>query len=291
MHWIDFASPHSVREAVELLNEANGNARVLAGGTDLLVQLRGGRFDDVSLVVDGKNIPELNEITYDPEGGLTLGAAVPCYRIYGNAAIARAYPGLIDAASLIGGTQIQGRASFGGNLCNSTPSGDSIPAMIAHNAVANIEGPGGTRQVAVEDFCTGPGSNVLGRGEMLVSISFPAPSRGFGANYMRFIPRNEMDIAVAGAGTSVVLENGNIKSARVALAAVAPTPLYVSEIGDAIAGKPANEETLAQAGQMAKDAASPITDMRGTVEYRKHLCDVLTRRSLQIAIDRAKENA
>ena len=291
MHWIDFASPHSVREAVELLNEANGSARVLAGGTDLLVQLRGGRFDNVNVVVDGKNIPELNEITYDPEGGLTLGAAVPCYRLYGNAAIARAYPGLIDAASLIGGTQIQGRASFGGNLCNSTPSGDSIPAMIAHNAAANIEGPDGHRHVAVEDFCTGPGSNVLGRGEMLVSISFPAPSSGFGANYMRFIPRNEMDIAVAGAGTSVVLENGTIKSARVALAAVAPTPLYVSAIGDAIAGKPANEETLAEAGQMAKDAARPITDMRGTVEYRKHLCDVLTRRSLQIAIDRAKENA
>ena len=291
MHWIDFASPHSVREAVELLNDANGSARVLAGGTDLLVQLRGGRFDDVNLVVDGKNIPELNEITYDPEGGLTLGAAVPCHRIYGNAAISRAYPGLIDAASLIGGTQIQGRASFGGNLCNSTPSGDSIPAMIAHSATAHIEGPDGHRHVAVEDFCTGPGSNVLGRGEMLVSISFPAPSSGFGANYMRFIPRNEMDIAVAGAGTSVVLENGNIKSARVALAAVAPTPLYVSAIGDAIAGKPANEETLAEAGQMAKDAASPITDMRGTIEYRKHLCDVLTRRSLQIAIDRAKENA
>ena len=291
MHWIDFASPHSVREAVDLLYDADGGARVLAGGTDLLVQLRGGRFDDVNLVVDGKSIPELNEITYDPEGGLTLGAAVPCYRVYGNAAISRAYPGLIDAASLIGGTQIQGRASFGGNLCNSTPSGDSIPAMIAHSAVANIAGPSGNRQVAVEDFCTGPGSNVLGRGEMLVSISFPAPSSGFGANYMRFIPRNEMDIAVAGAGTSVVLDNGNIKSARVALAAVAPTPLYVSAIGDAIAGKPANEETLAEAGQMARDAARPITDMRGTVEYRKHLCDVLTRRSLQIAIDRAKENA
>lgn len=291
MHWIDFASPHSVREAVDLLNEADGSARILAGGTDLLVQLRGGRFDDVNLVVDGKNIPELNEITYDPIGGLTLGAAVPCYRIYGNAAISRAYPGLIDSASLIGGTQIQGRASFGGNLCNSTPSGDSIPAMIAHSAVANIAGPDGNRQVAVEDFCTGPGRNVLGRGEMLVSISFPAPTSGFGANYMRFIPRNEMDIAVAGAGTSVVLDNGSIKSARVALAAVAPTPLYVSAVGDAIAGKPANDETLAEAGQIARDAATPITDMRGTIEYRKHLCDVLTRRSLQIAIDRAKENA
>ena len=291
MHWIDYASPHSVREAVDLLNAAGDKARVLAGGTDLLVQLRGGRFDGVNLVIDGKGIPELNEITYDPEGGLTLGAAVPCYRMYGNQAISRAYPGLIDSASLIGGTQIQGRASFGGNLCNATPSGDSIPAMIAHGASANVAGPNGSRQIAVEDFCTGPGRNALERGEMLVSISFPAPASGFGANYMRFIPRNEMDIAVAGVGSSVVLDNGVIKSARVALAAVAPTPLFVTAINDAVAGKPANDETLAEAGQIAKDAARPITDMRGTVEYRKHLCDVLTRRSLRIAIDRAKENA
>lgn len=292
MHWIDFASPHSIGEAVDLLHSADGKARILAGGTDLLVQLRGGRFDDVNLVVDGKNIPELNEITYDPEGGLTLGAAVPCYKIYGNQAIARAYPGLIDSATLIGGTQIQGRASFGGNLCNSTPSADSIPAMIAHSAVANVAGANGSqRHIPVEDFCTGPGRNALQRGEMLVSISFPAPTSGFGANYMRFIPRNEMDIAVAGAGTSVVLENGTIKSARVALAAVAPVPLYVQAISDALAGKPANDQTLSEAGQLARDAATPITDMRGTIEYRKHLCDVLTRRSLQIAINRAKENA
>ena len=162
MHWIDFASPNSVREAVGLLNDADGKARVLAGGTDLLVQLRGGRFDDVNLVVDGKNIPELNEITYDPEGGLTLGAAVPCYRLYGNATISRQYPGLIDSASLIGGTQIQGRASFGGNLCNATPSADSIPAMIAHSAVANVAGPNGNRQIAVEDFCTGPRQQCAG---------------------------------------------------------------------------------------------------------------------------------
>lgn len=288
MHWVDYETPHSVRGAVDLLNQAGDKARVLAGGTDLLVQLRGGRFNNVNLVVEGKNIPELNEITYNEDDGLTLGAAVPCYRIYGNRAIRNAYPGLIDSASLIGGTQIQGRASFGGNLCNSTPSADSIPAMIAHSGVARIAGPRGYREVPVEEFCTGPGRNVLQSGELLVSIHFPPPSRSFGANYMRFIPRNEMDIAVAGAGTSVVLDNGSIKSARVSLASVAPTPLYVKEIGDAIAGKPANEETLNLAGQMASDAAKPITDMRGTIEYRKHLCGVLTRRSLQIAIDRAK---
>lgn len=290
MHWIDYVSPHSVREAVDLLNEAGAGARPMAGGTDVLVQLRANALPDVELVVDIKNVPDLNEITMDPELGLTLGAAVPCYKIYENKAIERAYPGLIDAASLIGGTQIQGRASLGGNLCNAAPSGDSIPIMIALSGVARIAGPKGEREVALEDFCTGVRQTVLQQGEILVSLHFPAPQANTGANYMRFIPRNEMDIAVVGVGSSVVLDNGNIKSARVSLASVAPKPLYVKEIGDAIAGKPANEETLQLAGQIAKDAARPITDMRGTIEYRKHLCDVLTRRSLQISIDRAKES-
>ncbi len=288
MNWIDYESPHSVREAVDLLNEAGDRAKPMAGGTDLLVQLRAGRWD-ADIVVDVKNIPELNEMTYDPEQGLTLGAAVPCYRIYGNNAITRAYPGLIDCASLIGGTQIQGRASLGGNLCNSTPSADSIPAMIALGATAHIAGPSGTRDVAVEDFCTGPGRNVLERGELLVSIHFPAPQSGMGANYIRFIPRNEMDIAVAGVGASVILENGNIKSARISLASVAPTPLYVKAAGDALAGKPATPESIQSAAEIARDAARPITDMRGTAEYRTHLCEVLTRRALNTAIERARE--
>lgn len=289
MKWIDYATPHSVREAVDLLSEAGGRARVMAGGTDLLVALRAGVYD-IDLVVDGKNIPELNEITYDPTNGLTLGAAVPCYKIYGNQAVATAYPGLIDAASLIGGTQIQGRASLGGNLCNATPSADSIPPMIVLNGSANIAGPNGNRQVAIEDFCTGVRQNALGSDEILVSLHFPAPVANSGANYIRFIPRNEMDIAVAGAGVSVVLDNGDIKEARVSLASVAPTPLFVQEAGDAIAGKPANDETVRIASGIARDAARPITDMRGTIEFRQHLCEVLTRRALNTAIERAKEN-
>lgn len=289
MKWIDYATPHSVREAVDVLSEAGGRARVMAGGTDLLVALRAGVYD-IDLVVDGKNIPELNEITYDPTNGLTLGAAVPCYKIYGNQAVATAYPGLIDAASLIGGTQIQGRASLGGNLCNATPSADSIPPMIALNGTANIAGPNCNRQVAIEDFCTGVRQNALGSDEILVSLHFPAPVANSGANYIRFIPRNEMDIAVAGAGVSVVLDNGDIKEARVSLASVAPTPLFVQEAGDAIAGKPANDETVRIASGIARDAARPITDMRGTIEFRQHLCEVLTRRALNTAIERAKEN-
>lgn len=289
MKWFDYVSPHSVREAVDLLSEAGDNARILAGGTDLIVQMRVGRRTP-ELVIDGKNIPALNEITYDPEDGLTIGAAVPCYRIYNNHAITHAYPGLIDSATIIGGTQIQGRATLGGNLCNAAPSGDSIPAMIALGGVANVSGPHGNRQIPVESFCTAPGRNALQSGEMLVSLHFPAPQAHTGARYIRFIPRNEMDIAVAGAGVSVVLSNGNIKSARVALASVAPTPLFVKEAGDAIAGKPANEETVEIAASIARDAAKPISDMRGTADYRRHLCAVLTRRALNTAIERAKEN-
>ena len=291
MKWIDYAHPQTVREAVNLMADAGeGGARALAGGTDLLVHLRANVFTP-EVVVDVKGVPELNEVSYNPSTGLTIGAAVPCYKIYGNEAVSAAYPGLIDAASLIGGTQIQGRASLGGNLCNATPSGDSIPIMIALGGVCNIAGPDGERQVSVEDFCTGVRQNVLGLGEILVSVHFPPPEPNSGARYIRFIPRNEMDIAVAGAGVSVTLENGNIGSARVSLASVAPTPLFVREAGDAMAGKPATEETVRIASALAREAARPITDMRGTIEYRRHLCEVLTRRALLTAIERAQANA
>ena len=289
MKWIDYEAPSSVREAVDLLESAGDSARPLAGGTDLLVQMR-ARAYDLDLVVDVKNIPELNELTYDPDNGLTIGAAVPCYRIYGNSTVRSVYPGIVDAANIIGGTQIQGRASLGGNLCNAAPSADSVPAMIAYNGVARISGPNGNREVPLEDFCTWVRETVLEPGEILVSAHFPAPPANSGANYIRFIPRNEMDIAVAGAGVSVTLDNGDISAARVTLASVAPTPLFVEDAGAAIVGKPATEETVRIASGIARDAAKPITDMRGTIEYRKHLCEVLTRRALMTAIERAKEN-
>jgi carbon-monoxide dehydrogenase medium subunit len=261
---------------------------MMAGGTDIIVQLRTGRRTE-DLLIDAKAIPELNEMKYSPSTGLTLGAAVPCYQVYGNQAVSQAYPGLIDAASLIGGTQIQGRASIGGNLCNSVPSADSIPALIAMEVTCKIAGPGGTREVSVEDFCTAPGKNVMQANELLVSLHFPPPRPNCGANYIRFIPRNEMDIAVAGVGVSVELENNRFKSARISLSAVAPTPLFVEEAGEALVGNQVNEKSVQLAANMARDAARPITDMRGTVEYRKHLCEVLTRRALNTSIERAKE--
>lgn len=289
MQWFEYARPGTVGEAVRLLSEHGEKACVLAGGTDILVQLRGG-FRTAEWVIDVKEIPALDEIAWDESSGLTIGAAAPCYRIYENEDVRKHYPGLIDVASLIGGTQIQGRASLGGNLCNAAPSADAVPIMIALEASCRIAGPNGERTVAVEDFCTAPGKNVLAAGELLVSLHFPAPKANSGAHYLRFIPRNEMDIAVAGAGVSVVLDNGNFASARVALASVAPTPLFVKQAGDALAGQPVNDESIQRAADIAKQAAKPIDDMRGTVRYRKHLCEVLTRRALHVAVERARRN-
>jgi CO/xanthine dehydrogenase FAD-binding subunit len=284
----DYAAPRSLGEATSLFGGPR-KALLLAGGTDLLVQLRAGR-KTADLVVDIKHIPEMNEIRYDPAGGLTLGAAVPCYRIYGDAAVSRAYPALSEVAALIGGTQIQGRASIGGNLCNAAPSADAIPILIALRATCRIAGPGGAREIAVEDFCTGPGRNSLQPGELLVSLHLPPVGKRSGSQYLRFIPRNEMDIAVVGAGVAVALEDGVFRSARIALSSVAPTPLFVREAGEWLAGKPVNAESIHTASEMAKAAAAPITDMRGTIAYRKHLCAVLTRRALEAAVQQARED-
>lgn len=288
MHPFAYVTPKSIDEAVATLNKHGERARPLAGGTDVLVQARAGRFD-LDAIVDVKTIPELVSIKHD-SNGLEIGAAVPCYKLYENAEVSAEYPGIIDAASIIGGIQIQSRAGLGGNLCNASPSADGICPLIVHNATAVIAGPSGTREVAVEDFCTGPGRNVLEKGEFLVSLKLPKPPQGFGAAYVRFIPRNEMDIAVVGVAASVVLDSsGNsFQSGRVALAAVGPTPILATEAGRALEGKPVNEQTINAAAAAAKEAAKPIEDMRGTVEQRKHLIEVLTRRMLNKAVERAR---
>ena len=289
MEWIDFAAPKTLSEAVELMASHGERAKVIAGGTDILVQLRGGRYS-ADLLVDVKAIPELNQISYSPQNGLVLGAALPCYQIYQNQAVSAAYPGLMDAASLIGGIQIQGRATLGGNICNAAPSGDSIPPIIALGGVCHIAGPNGNRQVPAEEFCTAPGRNALQPGEILVSINLPAPQAHSGANYLRFIPRNEMDIAVVGVGSSVVLDASgqNFVSARIALASVAPTPVFARDAGDSLAGKPVSEAAIQEASEKAMADAKPITDMRGTIRQRVHLVGVMTRRTLNNAISRAR---
>ena len=286
---IAYAAPTTIAEAVGLLNDKGDRARVLAGGTDLIVQVREYRRD-IDIMVDVKRVPEMMELRLDAKTGLTIGAAVPCYRIYDDPQIKKLYPGLVDAAYLIGGIQIQSRASLGGNLCNSSPAADSIPALIALEAVAVIAGPKATREVPVEQFCQAPGKNVLARGELLTAIRIPAPKPNSGAAYLRFIPRNEMDIAVVGVGVSVQLDVTKSKcvAARISLGAVAPTPLLVTEASAALIGSTLIEDHLAKAAELAQAAARPITDMRGDAEYRKHLVSVLVKRTLNIAIDRAK---
>jgi CO/xanthine dehydrogenase FAD-binding subunit len=288
MHSFDYAAPTSLGEALTLLAGARGNARVLAGGTDLIVNMRVGRRKP-GLVVDGKRIPELNELSLTA-AGLTLGAAVSCRRAYEHTEVAKRYPALVDSMSLIGSVHIQGRATVGGNLCNAAPSGDAIPTLIALVAVARVLGPNGTREVPVEEFCVAPGKTCLADDELLVSVHIPAPVANSGAHYLRFIPRNEMDIAVAGAGVSVVLDAAkqNFVSARIALASVGPTPIFAREAGALLAGKPVNEDNIQLAADSAQAVAKPITDMRGTIEQRKHLVKVLTARALRGAIERAK---
>jgi carbon-monoxide dehydrogenase medium subunit len=264
-------------------------ARPFAGGTDLLVQLRLNLFEP-ELVVDLKRIPELNQISFDPQAGLTVGAAVSCARLCEQPEASTWYPGLVDAASIIGGMAIQGRATVGGNLCNAAPSGDSIPAMIVLGAKCIIAGAQGERSVPVETFCTAPGKTILSPGEILVSIHFPPPKPRSGVHYLRFTPRREMDIAVAGAGASLVLSDDYAKvvEARIALGAVAPTPLLVKEAGASLIGQAPTEDAFAEAARLAQAAARPITDVRGTIAQRRHLVGVLVKRALRGALCRAK---
>lgn len=287
MQRLSFASPTSVNEAVALLAGASGLAKVLSGGTDLLVQLRSGRISP-ELIVDTKRIPGLIGITEEPDA-FVIGAATPGASIEAHTGLKRAWPGLVEATDLIGSQQIQGRASLAGNLCNASPAADSVPAMIAAGAVAVIAGPDGTRQVPVEQVPTGPGRTSLGRGEFLVAIRLPKPPPHTGDAYLRFIPRTEMDIAVVGCGVAVTLDaGGTCTAARVCLGAVAPTPVLVPQAATALVGSRLDEAALAALDAAAQAACRPINDKRGTIEYRTKVAGVLARRTAAIAFDRAK---
>jgi xanthine dehydrogenase FAD-binding subunit len=291
----DYVAVKSIPEAVQALVGAGSGARVLAGGTDLIVQLRSGKAQ-ASLLVDIKGIPDANTVEYSPQNGLVIGAAVPCSKLRQTSTLILNYPGLLDAVSLIGGVQIQGRATLGGNLCNASPAADSIPALIVHRASCLVAGPNGMREVPVEMFCQSPGKTVLEPGEFLVSLHLPPQPDGFGAAYLRFIPRNEMDIAVTGAAAALALKNSKagpddiptIVWAGVALSAVAPTALNVPEAGEYLIRKPATNVHFAEAVRIAQNAVHPISDMRGTIEQRRHLAGVLVQRAFNKALERAR---
>tara|TARA_B100000945_G_scaffold285405_2_gene255658 strand:+ start:643 stop:1512 length:870 start_codon:yes stop_codon:yes gene_type:complete len=284
----DYVAPKSVSEVVAVLSEQGDRAKLLAGGTDIIVQLREG-LREADVVVDIKKIEEVTSFNYCPENGLSLGSAVACYNLYEHPELSKLYGALADSTHIIGGWQIQSRASVGGNLCNASPAADSIPSLIALNAIAVIAGPKGERTVAAEDFCTGPGRNVLENGELLVSIQIPAQCSNSGSAYERFIPRNEMDIAVVGVGSWVKLAaDGTIADARISLGAVAATPLFAEQASAILIGKEPNEEVFSAAGELARQIATPISDMRGTDEYRSHLVSVLVKRTLITAVERAQ---
>ena len=286
---LNYAAPDSLDAAVGMLADAGGGARILAGGTDVLVLLH-GELIEPDLVVDIKNIPELTEIS-ERDGAYRIGAAASGMALMDHAGFASAWPGVIEGVALIGSVQVKGRASVGGNLCNASPAADSVPPLIAAGAVANIVGPGGARDLPVEDVITGPGRTALETGELVVSFTFPGRPPHSGDCYLRLTPRTEMDIAVVGAAVNLALDDtGVCVSARVSLGAVAPTPLLVQEAAAALVGTRVDEDALVALSAAASDACDPIDDKRGTIAYRIKTAGVMTRRAAEGALARARRN-
>ena len=282
-----YEAPETIDAAVALLAKEAGLARVLAGGTDLLVQLRSGTVEP-DLVVDIKRIPEMHRITAEA-GGFRVGAAVSGAELGEHATLRAAWPGVVEAANLIGSTQVQGRATIAGNLCNASPAADSVPAMIAAAATATVVGPKGRREVPVEEIGTAPGKTSLAKGEVVTSILLPARPAHSGDAYLRFIPRTEMDIAVVGVGVSLTLDGkGVCTAARVSLGAVAARALLVDEAAKALIGTKVDEAALTKLSAAASAACKPIDDKRGTIEFRIKVAGVLARRAAEIALERAR---
>ena len=284
---MQYEAPTTVDEAVALLKDSGYSSRVLAGGTDLLVQLRSGMIEP-ELIVDIKKIPEVRSILKE-DGKFRVGAAVTGAELGEHADLKAAWPGVVEAAELIGSTQIQGRASLGGNLCNASPAADAVPALVAAGAVCVIAGPKGFRELPVELMCTGPGQTSLVPGEFVVSFLFPIPKPRSSDAYLRFIPRTEMDIAVVGVGVHLTLDADDVcTDARVAVGAVAPTVLLVGESAAALVGTIVDDGAIEKMIGAVRDSCAPIDDKRGTVAYRTQVAGVLAGRVCRIALQRAR---
>jgi carbon-monoxide dehydrogenase medium subunit len=279
-----FESPRSVEEAIATLAKHGAAARVLAGGTDLLVQMRSGAKRP-AVLVDLKRVPELTAISLDASGA-TIGAAVCGDELSQRKDLIALWPGLFEAAALIGSKQVQGRASIGGNLCNSSPAADTTPALIANEVRCIVAGPNGRREVAAEKFNTGPGKNVLAPDELLVALFVPRPAARTADAYLRLIPRTEMDIAVVGVGVSLSMKGDTVADARVGLGAVAPTVLLVDKAAKALIGSKLDDAALDAAAAACSAACKPIDDKRGTIKYRTKIAGVLLKRTAMIARDR-----
>ncbi len=284
-----YESPDSLETAAKLLAAETGDARILAGGTDLLVQMRSEVLNPM-LIVDIKRIVETRTIK-DEAGGIRIGSAVTGAELKEHPTLKKIWPGLVEAANLIGSTQVQGRASLGGNLCNGSPAADSVPALIAAGAIATVVGPNGRRDIKVEDVMLAPRKLALTKGEIIASFLLPKRPAHSGDSYLRFIPRTEMDIAVVGCGTSLTLDgNGTCTAARVSLGAVAARPLLVLDAGAALVGSKVDEAALEKMAAAARAACKPIDDKRGTIQFRIDVAGVLAKRTALIALERARKN-
>jgi carbon-monoxide dehydrogenase medium subunit len=289
MQGVRYEAPETLQGAVALLAAASGPTRILAGGTDVIVQMETDLIEP-ELLVDIKKIREMRQITVE-DGGFRIGAAVAGMDIINHPGICQAWPGVVDGVKLIGSIQIKGRASIGGNLCNASPAADSVPPLVAASATARIVGPNGLRELAVEDIPTGPGKTSLTKAEIVVSFFLPQRGAHCGDAYQRFTPRTEMDIAVVGVAVSLALDKGGTcKAARVVLGAVAPTVLLVKEAADALIGSRIDDAALDTLGRVASAACRPIEDKRGTREYRIKVAGVLAKRTAQQALERARQN-
>jgi CO/xanthine dehydrogenase FAD-binding subunit len=283
-----YEKPTTLEAATALLASAGADARVLAGGTDLLVQMR-ARVLSPAVIVDIKGIEETRRVTKDA-GGYRIGAAVTGAELKEHPTLSKDWPGLIEAANLIGSTQVQGRASLGGNLCNGSPAADSVPGLIAAGAKAVIAGPSGQRELPVEDIMLAPRKLALTKGEFIVAFKIPAKAARSSDAYLRFIPRTEMDIAVVGCGVALTLDgSGTCTAARVSLGAVAARPLLVDDAAKALIGSKVDEPALVKLEAAARAACKPIDDKRGTIEFRIDVAGVLARRTALIALERARK--
>ena len=284
-----YLAAKTIDEAVDAHAKANGSARFLAGGTDLLVQIKSG-IRKPNLVIDIKKIVELNSIKEISENEFVIGASVSGANLNRNPKFAKLWPGVLEAFRLIGSEQIQGRASLGGNLCNGSPAGDSVPALIAAGCKAVIAGPGERIEIPIENFHLGPGKTILENGQMLVALKFPKRNNNSADAYLRMTPRTEMDIAVVGCGVNISIENGVCTNARVSLGAVAPKPLLINEATDIMVGSSLDEETLEKVSKICRDSCNPIDDKRGTIDYRTKVAGVLFKRATLLAADRIRGN-
>lgn len=282
-----YLTPSSFEDAVTMAANSDGVTRFLAGGTDVLVQMRSDIVTPDTLI-DIKQIPGVKDITRNDDGSWTIGIAVPGAEMREHDALSADWPGLVEGMDLIGSTQVQGRATLTGNLCNGSPAADSVPGMIAAGVIATVTGPNGPREVAVEDIPTGPGKTTLAAGEMITALTIPARGDAGGDAYLRFIPRTEMDIAVVGCAVNLRLDGDTITEARVALGAVAPTARLVPDAATALIGTKLDDAALEALAEAARTACDPITDKRGTKVFRTKIAGVLAQRAARIAYDRAR---